>query len=331
MWLLNTHRAELQFFPTPHSVPKGYAILSHVWDGEEESFHDIQALRAQCASTGANPRDLTSPKVRNFCLLAEQHGYDWVWIDTCCIDKSSSAELSEAINSMFRWYSLAETCYAYLADVSRATFSHDAAGARTFCQSRWHTRGWTLQELIAPDIVVFLSSEWKVLGTRVGLADLLEKITNIPVEVLRLETELSSVSIAARMSWAAKRKTTRPEDEAYCLMGIFRINMPTLYGEGRQAFQRLQEEIMRRSTDTSLFAWGAPTERLPDLLWNLQDDLSMVHGHIEGSCLFASAPSAFRSSGDVVFTPTLPVCSSRLLPRFLILKFYCRAPIRDGA
>ena len=107
MWLLNTHRAELQFFPTPHNVPKGYAILSHVWDGEEQSFHDIQALRAQCASTGANPRDLASSKIRNFCVLAEQHGYDWVWIDTCCIDKSSSAELSEAINSMFRWYSLA--------------------------------------------------------------------------------------------------------------------------------------------------------------------------------------------------------------------------------
>ena len=285
MWLLSTHRAELQFFPTANDVPKGYAILSHVWDLEEQSFQDVQALREQCTATGLNPRDLASLKIRNFCILAEQHGYDWVWIDTCCIDKSSSAELSEAINSMFRWYSLAETCYAYLADVPspNPSLSHDPAGSRAFRQSKWHTRGWTLQELIAPDIVVFLSSEWKVLGTRAGLADLLQMITNIPVKVLRLETELTSTSVAARMSWAAKRKTTRPEDEAYCLMGIFHINMPTLYGEGRQAFQRLQEEIMRRSTDTTLFAWGSPSERLPDLLWNLQDDLSMVHGHIEGS------------------------------------------------
>ncbi|TBU31088.1 HET-domain-containing protein [Dichomitus squalens] len=288
MWLLSTHRAELHFFPTANDVPRGYAILSHVWDHVEQSFQDVQALRDRYTATGLNPRDFASPKIRNFCILAEQHGYDWVWIDTCCIDKSSSAELSEAINSMFRWYSLAETCYAYLADVP--SYSNDPAGSRAFRQSKWHTRGWTLQELIAPDVVV---------------------VTNIPVNVLRLQMELSSVSIAARMSWAAKRKTTRPEDEAYCLMGIFRINMPTLYGEGRQAFQRLQEEIMRRSTDTTLFAWGTPSERLPDLLWNLQDDLSMVHGHIEGSCLFASGPSAFRSSADVVFTPHLQNTSAR--------------------
>ncbi|PIL29023.1 hypothetical protein GSI_09071 [Ganoderma sinense ZZ0214-1] len=254
MWLLRTSRAELHFFPSPESVPRGYAILSHVWDREEQTFQDTQNLRIQCATTGDNPRDLASPKVKHFCILAEQHGYDWGWDDTCCIDKTSSAELSEAINSMFQYYSLAEVCYAYLRDVS-----HNPDGgvdADSFKASVWHTRGWTLQELIAPEAVVFLSADWEVMGSKADLATLLQEATNIPASVLSLETEVADISIAARMSWAAKRRTTRVEDEAYCLLGIFGISMPTLYGEGQKAFRRLQEEIMKQSVDTSIFAWG---------------------------------------------------------------------------
>ena len=264
MWLLRTDRAELEFFPTPESVPApGYAILSHVWIpdgiGKEQTFQETNNHRLACESTGKNPRDLATTKIKEFCKLAERHGYRWVWVDTCCIDKSSSSELSEAINSMYRYYALADVCYAYLKDVP---YDCDVKQNRSaFRTSRWHGRGWTLQELIAPEIVVFVADGpdelgWLVLGSKADLADTLQEITNIPADVLRMEREVTDVGIAARMSWASRRKTTRPEDEAYCLMGIFGVYMSTLYGEGRNAFRRLQEEIMKHTVDTSIFAWG---------------------------------------------------------------------------
>ncbi|PIL35544.1 hypothetical protein GSI_02272 [Ganoderma sinense ZZ0214-1] len=261
MWLLSADRAELEFFPTPESVPApGYAILSHVWSRDpkdEQTFQETNDLRLRCSSTGENPRDLASAKIRDFCMLAERHGYRWVWVVTCCIDKSSSSELSEALNSMYRYYVLADVCYAYLLDVLyNSNLLKEGSEFRT---SRWHSRGWTLQELIAPEIVVFVSSGpdgWSVLGSKADLAEVLQAITNVPVSVLRMEREVADIGIAARMSWAAQRQTTRPEDEAYCLMGIFGVYMSTLYGEGRNAFRRLQEEIMKHNVDTSIFAWG---------------------------------------------------------------------------
>ena len=255
MWLLSTDRAELHFFATPESVTGGYAILSHTWGhGNEQSFQEIQALRERCAVSGENPRDLASPKIRECCILAERHGYQWLWVDSCCIDKTSSTELSEAINSMFRWYSLAEVCFAYLEDVERDCVL-DAAGS-AFRTARWHLRGWTLQELIAPMLVIFVSRDWQVIGNKVELAPLLQQVTGVWRQVFTREVHYSVISVAQRMSWASNRSTTRIEDEAYCLMGLFNVNMPTLYGEGRQAFQRLQHEIMKQSVDTSLFAWG---------------------------------------------------------------------------
>ncbi|RPD78512.1 hypothetical protein L226DRAFT_543822 [Lentinus tigrinus ALCF2SS1-7] len=250
MWLLSTARAELKYFVGPEDVPDGYAILSHVWQGDEQSFKDIQDLQQRCAEEGTNPRDYASEKIKRLCQLAELHGYAWAWADACCIDKSSSSELSEAINSMYRYYTLARVCYVYLHDVPSREHR------RRFQTSKWHSRGWTLQELIAPATVFFLSAEWDLLGTKLDFSRTLTEITNIPQEVLTLAKDVRDISIAQRMSWAARRQTTRPEDEAYCLMGIFGINMPTLYGEGRAAFRRLQEEIMKKSVDTSLFAWG---------------------------------------------------------------------------
>lgn len=313
MWLLCTDRAELKFFPSPESVPKGYAILSHVWDAKEQTFQDTQELSRQCEVTGRNPRDLSSPKIRDFCVLAEHHGYQWAWVDTCCIDKTSSSELSEAINSMFRYYSLAEVCYAYLRDVLSPL--RDASSESAFRKSRWHKRGWTLQELIAPDVVVFVSLDWKVLGTKAEMAHQLQEITNIPAKVLTMETEMTEMSVAARMSWAAERQTTRPEDEAYCLMGIFGINMPTLYGEGRQAFRRLQEEVMKRSMDTSIFAWG-------DIL--AADNLySVVHDHADETYLLAHAPSAFRGCGDRHFSlPNPPAAGTHVSTRNPLNKYF---------
>ncbi|RDX42871.1 HET-domain-containing protein [Lentinus brumalis] len=271
MWLLSTDRAELHYYVSPEEVPDGYAILSHVWGKDEHTFQEIQALRARCE--GANPeagtpRDLLDPsdKIRRCCEVAQSHGYRWVWIDTCCIDKTSSAELSEAINSMFRWYALAKICYAYLKDVSDFPVANQTRRSGSMGASIWLKRGWTLQELLAPAFVVFVSADWGVLGTKADFAELLEELTGIPFQVLTLQRPISDFSVAQRMSWAANRNTTRVEDRAYCLMGIFGVTMPPLYGEGDMAFQRLQEEIMKNYDDSTLFAWSTK----PFAIWPMQ-------------------------------------------------------------
>ncbi|EJF60780.1 hypothetical protein DICSQDRAFT_137331 [Dichomitus squalens LYAD-421 SS1] len=305
MWLLSTDRAELRFFVSPDRVPGGYAILSHVWGENEQSFQDVQGFRTRGAQSGENPRDLVSSNIRECCLLAERHGYRWVWNDTCCIDKTSSAELSEAINSLYLYYTLAEVCYAYLQDVpSNVAIESDRSAFRT---SRWYKRGWTLQELIAPHLLIFLTVDWEILGSKSELAELVQDITRIPAAVLRKEMKLEDVSIAQRMSWAAARETTRVEDEAYCLLGIFGINLPILYGEGRQAFRRLQEEIMRQSIDPSLFAWGlrADYDGLSRALLDGESTDTVHHNHdVREAYLLAASPSDFENLADILFTPS---------------------------
>ena len=314
MWLLSTDRAELQFFHHPESVPGGYAILSHVWEAKEQTFEETQELRTVCATTGHNPRDRASPKVRVSCTIAERLGFRWIWNDTCCINKQSSSELSEAINAMFSYYSLAKVCCAYLCDVSSASREAVNAEDSEFRRSKWHKRGWTLQELIAPPFLVFLSKDWTALGTKMDLAELLEEITRVPVAVLQMTQAVSEVSIARRMSWACDRETTRVEDMAYCLMGIFSINMPPLYGEGSRAFLRLQEEIMRRSFDPSLFVWEDPdmfdgfernwarfTKAFPE---SRRTEQSPSCYHTSSRYfLLASSPQAFVLSSSVYFRP----------------------------
>ncbi|KAH9940374.1 heterokaryon incompatibility protein-domain-containing protein, partial [Epithele typhae] len=252
MWLLGTARANLVFFPRPEDVPDGYAILSHTWLSEEQEDTFKKPPRPSLPSSPPwfNPRDRLSSKVRVFLEHAENADYKYAWVDTCCIDKTSSAELTEAINSMFRYYALSGVCMVYLCDVSTQAL------ANVFRRSLWHHRGWTLQELLASRVIVFFSSEWTPLGTKYELADVLSNVTGIPVGVLRFETPITDVSIAARLSWASKRSTTRPEDKAYCLFGIFGVNMPTLYGEGDNAFYRLLEELMKTSRDASHFLSG---------------------------------------------------------------------------
>jgi hypothetical protein len=169
-----------------------------------------------------------------------------ITVFSCCIDKTSSAELSEAINSMFRWYRAATICYAYLSDVDELPFLN---------RSKWFTRGWTLHELLAPEDVLFYSSNWTLLGSKLKSSDELSRITNINTDVLTTG-RFHHINIAVRLSWAAKRQTTRVEDMAYCLMGIVGVNMPLLYGEGKRSFIRLQEEILKVSDDYSIFGWG---------------------------------------------------------------------------
>lgn len=193
-------------------------------------------------------------KLKGCCQEAARFGLHYVWIDTCCIDKSNSSELSEAINSMFAWYRDAELCLAYLSDRSTVKDAFD-----TSQPSKWFSRGWTLQELVAPSKMIFFNRYWEPLGTRSYLDYRIEQITSIPVVVLKngIAGEYDEeFSIATKMSWAAQRKTTRSEDRAYSLMGLFKVNMPTLYGEGGQsAFQRLQSEIFAASGDHSILAW----------------------------------------------------------------------------
>ena len=184
-------------------------------------------------------------KALKCCGNTRQRGLDYVWIDNCCIDKSSSAELSEAINSMFSWYENAVEYYVYLSDVPDKPFE----------ESMWFTRGWTLQELIAPRVERFYDRDWKLIGDKRSLDTQLATITKIPTEVLLNEDRLSGYSIAQRMSWASKRTTTRVEDRAYSLLGIFSIHMPMLYGEGKAAFRRLQEELIKRSDDLTILFW----------------------------------------------------------------------------
>ncbi|KAF2092401.1 HET-domain-containing protein, partial [Rhizodiscina lignyota] len=229
-------------------IPK-YAILSHTWGQEEVSF---QQIRDPIARKMAGFK-----KIRSCCEQALQDGLKFAWVDTCCIDKSSSAELSEAINSMWNWYKNAETCYAYLSDTAPDEYFLRRLEISNFFLSRWFKRGWTLQELIAPDDVNFFDSDWKLIGTKKQLVGPINRITGIDEAVL-LEGRpvLRTVSVARKMSWAASRECTRKEDEAYCLIGIFQLSMPPLYGEGSHAFRRLQQLISNYSIDQSIFAFS---------------------------------------------------------------------------
>ncbi|KAI9059416.1 HET-domain-containing protein [Trametes sanguinea] len=295
MWLLTTDRAQLLSFGEP---PREYAILSHVWRGNEQSFREVRNIGRRCEDTGENPRDLVSNKIRKCCIWAEAHGFKLLWIDTCCINKSSSTELSEAINSMFAWYARATVCYAYLHDVFDEM---PTAEGSSFARSAWFTRGWTLQELIAPTNVIFLSQTWAPIASKQTIAKLLWKITGIDVGVLRGRRRLQDVSVAKRMSWAARRQTTRLEDRAYCLMGIFDVKMPTIYGEGSEAFIRLQEEIIKRTADLSILAWG-PRGDLSEVAIGYRMGIYPTpdeETYLRHSCLLAHGPEAFAGATDV--------------------------------
>ncbi|KAI0631653.1 heterokaryon incompatibility protein-domain-containing protein [Trametes polyzona] len=299
MWLLTTDTAELICYNS--GPPPVYAILSHVWRGQEQPFGEVRAINRQCAAEKPprNSRDLVHDKIRKCCMWAEAHGFKLVWIDSCCIGKSSSAELSEAINSMFIWYARATVCYAYLFDVDDD--ERPSRVGSTFRRSKWFTRGWTLQELIAPHDVIFLSKNWQPLASKLDIAWLLEDITGIEAAVLEGERSLGQVDFARRMSWAANRETTRIEDQAYCLMGIFDVNLPTIYGEGTEAFVRLQEEIIKRSPDRTLLAWG-PRHTLKEVVVGYRSSIfptDLGEAYIRESCLLARSPAAFANAAKL--------------------------------
>lgn len=264
MWLLDSWTRTLEFHADERG--KAYAILSHTWGDDEISFQDMRApSEATKLKKGYN-------KIVSACDQAIEDEIRYVWIDTCCIDKTSSAELTESINSMYRWYYSAQICYAFLHDAKPLSASSDIEQTdwnrdgrphvkesiyhmykASIQHCRWFTRGWTLQELIAPREVVFLGPGWKRIARKSGITDLLSNITRIEREVLESRNSIAEVSVSRKMSWAARRKTTRIEDRAYSLLGLFNVNIPLLYGEAERSFVRLQEEIIRTSVDHSIF------------------------------------------------------------------------------
>jgi hypothetical protein len=226
MRLINYSTKRLEEFFGDRIPP--YTILSHTWGDDEVTFADLMHHPAAAAGKDGHRKiDFTCAQT-----LLDGHGH--AWIDTCCIDKSSSAELSEAINSMFDWYAASVVCYAYLSDVI------ETDGGPSFEKSRCVTRGWTLQELIAPTDVVFFDSNWTRLGMKLEISGFLSIVTGIDTDILLQPARLQSCCIAKKMSWAAHRKMTRLENAAYSLLGIFNISMPLLYGEVTRAFIRLQ-------------------------------------------------------------------------------------------
>ncbi|KAK1753968.1 vegetative incompatibility protein HET-E-1 [Echria macrotheca] len=300
MRLLNTVTCDIVEYISDDGVPK-YAILSHTWGDHEISLIEWQNRHSLPIGSESTQG---AAKVSACCQLAAASGLEWVWIDTCCIDKSSSAELSEAINSMFRWYKNAAVCYAYLSDVESASQQSEEA-RKGISKSRWFTRGWTLQELLAPKEVIFYSKDWQPLGTKADFAHMISSITRIGRKFLDGES-LELASIAQKMSWAADRQTTRSEDRAYCLLGIFDINMPLLYGERYRAFQRLQEVLLTTyPEDHSLYAWGRIVNGFPDIPpdimfgtnpipWSPPEPENSLYG------MLASSPADFIESYNIV-------------------------------
>ncbi|KAL8990795.1 MAG: hypothetical protein Q9169_008035 [Polycauliona sp. 2 TL-2023] len=322
---------------TPDAVE--YAILSHTWGDEEITFQDltvesnleiasladhVYALAGQLSTWGLQQKSLKQrkgyKKVKTCCAIALAHGYEWAWVDTVCIDKKSSAELSEAINSMYNWYAKSKICFAYMSDVSMTGEDPDApitdhfpmtaedldtSVIDRFKSSRWFRRGWTLQELLAPPNIIFFDRDWRRLGDRSRLAGHISSTTGINRHCLRPGIAFNDASIAKRMSWASHRSTTRLEDEAYCLLGLFQINMALLYGEGSRAFTRLQYEIIRNSDDESIFAWYT-------------DEVY--------SGMFAKRPSAFAGCGDFFpyREPLFPRAPYTMTNRGLSLDAVCK-------
>ncbi|GAB1313191.1 Heterokaryon incompatibility domain-containing protein [Madurella fahalii] len=303
--------------PSDNTPP--YAILSHTWGEEEVLFEDIVEAKGKNKAGHA--------KIQFCGDQARRDGLQFFWVDTCCIDKPNNTELQEAINSMFRWYRGAARCYVYLADVSTdpSDASNESNWEPTFRASKWFTRGWTLQDLIAPPSVEFFSREGVRLGDRNSLEQLIHYVTRIPLAALR-GSPLSDFSVSERMAWIEKRKTTREEDKAYSLLGIFDISMPLIYSEGeKNAFRRLKEEITRRSGGRES---RARKEKEKEILRRLytspyQNRKDVNPDRVEGTCDWFVSHRLFRDwqeskSSRMLWVSADPGCGKSVLAKHLV-------------
>ncbi|KAL8725864.1 MAG: hypothetical protein Q9166_007085 [cf. Caloplaca sp. 2 TL-2023] len=303
MRLLNVKTFELEEF---HADIPPYATLSHQWGSisEEVRFESLQAAAPEIHSFVQNgiATDQVNgiSKIAGCCRQAKKDKVAYVWVDTCCIDKKSSTELSEAINSMFNWYAESKVCFAYLVDV---TSTPDSSNFHDQVQrSRWFTRGWTLQELLAPSEVIFCNRDWITIGNKRDLKKDIQIATNIAADYLE---DFRKASVATKMSWASMRQTSRVEDRAYSLFGIFGVSMYLEYGERDKAFQRLQLLLVEKAGDESIFAWTS------------QQDFSG---------LLAPSPECFQHSADIIsnYKGNRPRKPSRVVQN--TLQFYVPKP-----
>ncbi|KAI8943839.1 hypothetical protein NX059_001812 [Plenodomus lindquistii] len=322
--LYTTHEGRLKWTEDLIGDVPEYAILSHTWKhGEEVTFYDLESL-GQEADIGAQRKE-GYQKIRFCAQQAKKDGLSYFWIDTCCIDKSNSTELQEAINSMFRWYQNAKICYVYLTDVKDGASGGDGDDkVEALKKSRWFTRGWTLQELLAPSSVDFFSSDGMKLGTKESLKDVVHQITRLPVEALTGRS-LSTFRINDRFSWAQDRQTTRGEDSAYCLLGIFGIYMPLIYGEGREnALRRLRNKVERfgrlpnwlTAPDPSINQYQSSKQRQADTgIWFLESNTFDKWTHHAASRLWLYG---------------IPGCGKTILSSTVIehMLHYCHADVR---
>ncbi|KAI1754868.1 heterokaryon incompatibility protein-domain-containing protein [Xylaria castorea] len=291
MRLLETKQYKLtEMNDIPRPFPQ-YAILSHTWISpkDEITYQDFKHRKGDIENDIFKQKGWA--KLKSYCNRAAKDGWEWAWMDTCCIDKTNPADTQEAITAMFRWYQNAGICYAYLEDVDTSkvldcpdlvngtfpmnsdlddvasednvadptSLSHMALKA-FLRKAKWFTRGWTLQELLAPPYLIFVDRAWRRIGTRENWADEIKAASRIEARYLTSfnPTDFTSCSIAIRLSWASYRETTVEEDETYSLLGLFGISLPLIYGEGRlRAFNRLQRELITVYNDDPIFAWKA--------------------------------------------------------------------------
>ncbi|KAH9915039.1 uncharacterized protein BXZ73DRAFT_14932, partial [Epithele typhae] len=269
--LIDTQTGRFAIFKDPSKAD--YIALSHVTAKpsnnehmerevlRERTYQDLIALQASLHDGDSLLESLPhTDKLRNACRVSLQMGYKYIWIDTCCVDQSDAAAFAAANSATYSWYRQSSACLVFLHDVDpRGPSDTDAYSLiPRLLQSEWFRRGWTLQELLAPNHVLFIAHDWSLLGTKATLAHTMHAATGIDPAVLTRTRALADVSVAERLSWAAARRTLIAEDEAYCLAGIFDVRVEPAYGEGgARAFSRVQRAIYERTQDQSIFAWGA--------------------------------------------------------------------------
>ncbi|THU93628.1 HET-domain-containing protein [Dendrothele bispora CBS 962.96] len=248
LWLIDTKSLELVDIKhrDKQNAPP-YAILSHRWfRGEEVTLQEFQLLNRTIESE-TDPKTSKSgyKKIHSACSQAQQNGLDYIWVDTCCIDKTSHGDVARNIKSMYAYYQNSKVCYVYLADVDMGVWAD-------FLESQWFKRGWTLQELLAPQQVIFFNKYWECIGTKVQLQEWIFTLTGIPRHIISGEHSVDSVDplVVVRMSWAVSRDTTKPQDRAYCLMGLLGVSIEPDYEESvGNSFQRLGSAFVDNHTE----------------------------------------------------------------------------------
>ncbi|KAF1823925.1 uncharacterized protein K489DRAFT_429954 [Dissoconium aciculare CBS 342.82] len=291
MRLLNTETLQLSN-DSAHPATHQYAILSHRWQQPEVTFAELNGdpnyLKNDALQTPS------AKKIRQACQVARHRDppVEWIWIDTCCIDKSNAVEEGRCINSMMEWYSKSSVCITFLYDVDGLSTNHP--------RSEWFDRGWCLQELVAPRYMEFFGRNWNFIGVKHQLANELQHWSGIETKYLTGQAHFSDASVATRMSWMAGRTTTVVEDIAYSLLGLLGVYLAPQYGEGVQAFARLQKTLLETSLDESLFAWTIPQHGL-QCYRSLGSSIAWAPKEWG---LLAPSPDCFAQSAGIVVDPS---------------------------